>query len=181
MELDFRIRLSQGMTGVILAALVLPALSAQEKTATKQQSLVAVPFVGCPSDGQVGPMETPKGTSKLVAISRQDAQRLAYYSAFRRGVLAPRGWHCFGVYGSGGSALFVVPQIVDTEHILSIDRDLSGPVIALSDDYGGTSGRDQVARVIARVFPAYRAFVDDLERLPGLEYETGPYPKDQLT
>lgn len=49
--------------------------------------------------------------------------------------------------------------------------------------YGGTSGRDAVARVIARVFPKYEAFVQGVlemfERVyPDLTYR--PYPTDKL-
>jgi hypothetical protein len=67
---------------------------------------VSVPFVGCASSGQTEVLEAPKGTSKSVPISVKDAQTLAYYkSADGIGLLAPRGWYCEGVSGSGGYAL----------------------------------------------------------------------------
>ena len=181
MEFDLRIRLPNGIVGALLAAVVLPALLAQEKTPPKQ-SLVSVPFVGCPSDGQVGPLEVPNGTTKVVAVSQQDAQRLAYYEAFRNGVLAPRGWHCFGVYGSGGSHLFVVPQSVDTSKVLSIDRDLLGPAIVLSSDDGGTSGRFTVAEMIARVFPAFKALTKRVaDEISPDQFPVGSFQGDRLT
>ena len=40
-----------------------------------------VPFVGCKSDGQVGPQDAPIGKPKAIAISPQLAQRVAYYKA----------------------------------------------------------------------------------------------------
>src|SRR5579864_2187946 len=72
----------------------------------------SVPFVGCPSDGQLGPGEAPRGeNSQVVAISPEIARRLAYYKADHgSGILAPRGWHCFGTYGSNGSNLYVTPE-----------------------------------------------------------------------
>lgn len=47
--------------------------------------------------------------------------------------------------------------------------------------YGGTSGRYNVAQIVARVFPAYRAFA--LRALEGIEIPipSGPYPKDTVT
>ena len=67
-----------------------------------------VPFVGCPSDGQAGPVPAPRGKSKSVRIDAKAAQQLAYYESTQHfGVLAPRGWHCFGTYGSDGNSLFV--------------------------------------------------------------------------
>ena len=41
---------------------------------------VRVPFVGCSSDGQIGPQEAPKGTDQVVQIKATAARRLAFYS-----------------------------------------------------------------------------------------------------
>jgi hypothetical protein len=64
----------------------------------------------------------------------------------------------------------------------------SSAVIEITDQYGGTSGRFGVADMIARVFPAHRAFVDavtDEEVREGIHppssFPSGPYPKDKLT
>jgi hypothetical protein len=49
---------------------------------------------------------------------------------------------------------------------------------------GGTSGRFEVARFIARLFPAQKAFVQSVinEGLePASNFPFGPYPKDKLT
>src|ERR1700721_604448 len=70
-----------------------------------------VPFRGGKSDGQAGPLKAPNGKSKNVSIAPDLARQLAYYKAEQGfGVLAPRGWNCFGTYGSGGSNLYISPH-----------------------------------------------------------------------
>ena len=149
-----------------------------------------VPFVGCKSDGQVGPLSAPVGKSKSVAVAPQLAQRLAYYQAQDGiGVLAPRGWYCFGTYGSSGSNLYVTPDPIDPKTVFSsIWNGFAGLAIQATVEYGGTSGRFGVAEVIARVFPTHRGFVQHLideQTKEGLTSDTsftyGPYPNDKLT
>ncbi|HTW65476.1 MAG TPA: hypothetical protein VME17_12695 [Bryobacteraceae bacterium] len=81
------------------------------------------------------------------------AKRLTYYeAAVNTGVLAPRGWYCFGTYGSAGEDLTVSPA--------PINRDgTNGPIVQVDNIDGNTSGRFEVAEVIARVFPGQKAFV----------------------
>jgi hypothetical protein len=147
---------------------------------------VRVPFVGCLSDGQVGPVEAPKGESKAVSVAAGTAQQLAYYQAARGpGVLAPRGWYCFGAYGSSGDILYVSPQPIGRETLFSskVIR-FAGPIIEISHEHGDTSGRFGVARMIARVFPAHRAFLRQViaEDIDSADlFPTGPYPDDKLT
>ena len=149
------------------------------------QSTSVVPFVGCASDGQVGPKQAPHGKIKKVPFSAELASKLAYYQAEEgSGVLAPRGWHCFGVYGSNGSSLFVAPQTMNSKLVFSEKwTGFSGPVVQISDSLGGTSGRFEVASIIARVFPAHKAFVAKVIA-EGMEtaadFPSGPYPKDEL-
>jgi len=142
-----------GVAGKILALSMQTSLLAQEKAPTTQPTEVSVPFIGCMSDGQAGPMEAPKGRTRSVPISSSAAQKMAYYSAFEQGVgvLAPRGWYCFGIYGSSGSVLFVGPQPTDTANLHS-----AGPAILISHTSGEGSGAVEVAKIMARVFPAYR-------------------------
>jgi hypothetical protein len=122
-----------------------------------------------------------------VQISQEAAQKLAYYRAAQDdvGVLAPRGWNCFGVYGSSGDTLIVNPEPIDTQQIFSTGPGgLGGPAIQVSYSYGGTSGRFTVAEIIARVFPSYRAFATGVMRefdQPRASYVFGPYPTDTLT
>lgn len=144
-----------------------------------------VPFVGCTSDGQVGPLEAPKGTEKVVQVAAQAAHNLAYYKAERSpGVLAPRGWYCFSVYGSNGGQLLVSPERHRPSDFFSDNwNGFSGPAIDVSMMYGDTSGRFSVAAVIARVFPAQRGFVQDVINegiQPASDFPFGPFPKDKL-
>jgi hypothetical protein len=157
----------------------------QAKPATST-AMNQVPFIGCASDGQAGPQAVPTGPSKAVAISAAAAQRLAYYKAqYGPGVLAPRGWHCFSTYGSDGSNLFVSPDAIDSKTLLSVDwKGFAGQAIQISDFSGGTSGRFEVAKVIARVFPAYKQFAQNViaEGLePASNFPFGPYANDKLT
>lgn len=146
----------------------------------------AVPFIGCKSDGQIGPLDAPKGPAPPMKIPPDLSQRLAYYKAENGiGVLAPRGWYCFSTYGSNGSNLFLSPAAIDTTRLFSTDwKGFAGPAIQISVSDGGTSGRFQVAKVIARVFPDRRQFVRDViaEGIePASSFPSGPYPGDKLT
>ncbi len=152
----------------------------------KQVHGSAVPFVGCKSDGQIGPLRAPTGQSRVLPIDKETAQRLAYYKAEQGfGVLAPRGWYCFETYGSGGGSLFVSPQPINAHDLFSESwKGFIGPAIQFATDVGGTSGRFEVARIVARVFPAHRAFVRDViaEGIdPASDFPFGPYPSDKLT
>ena len=146
---------------------------------------VRVPFVGCESIGQAERVPAPKGVDTAVQIKGSAAKSLAYYAeGFRgTGVLAPRGWHCIGSYGSSGSDLLVAPRSVGPEDF-SRNREIKGPAIELlyiSADNG--SGRFEMAQVLARVFPSQRAFVkevmDSLDQ-PSRSFTFGPYPNDKL-
>jgi hypothetical protein len=159
---------------------------AKSSGAPAQSAAVTVPFVGCASDGQVGPQAAPSGKSLAVAIPAGMAQRLAYYKAeYGIGVLAPRGWNCFSTYGSNGANLFVSPDPIDSKALFSLDwKGFTGQVVEVSDLDGGTSGRFEVAKVIARVFPAYKAFAQSViaEGIePAGDFPFGPYPSDKLT
>jgi hypothetical protein len=151
-------------------------------TAYAQQT--NIPFVGCPSDGQVGPLKPPHGAPKAVHASREAASHLAWYQAEQgSGVLAPRGWHCFSTYGSSGSSLFVAPQSLDSKFFFSSkDHSFFGPAIQLSQMIGDTSGRFSVAKSVARLFPAHRDFAESVrdEHLGLDTLPTGPSPTDKL-
>jgi hypothetical protein len=139
-----------------------------------------VPFVGCPSDGQTGPQPAPR-RGVVPRVPAAAAAHLAYYASSDLGVLAPRGWHCLGLEGSNGSVLIVTPEPHGAGDLLAGTAPLRGPAVQLGLSFGGTSGRFEVARMIARLFPAHMAFarrvaaegVDD--PLP-----SGPYPADRI-
>ena len=145
-----------------------------------------IPFVGCESDGQVGPLKAPKEKGERLAVPAEIANRVAYYQAEDGfGVLAPRGWHCFSNYGSSGSSLFVTPEPIDRKALFSPGwKGFSGQAIQVSVSAGDTSGRFEVARMIARVFPDHMGFVQDViaEGIePASSFSAGPYPTDKVT
>lgn len=151
---------------------------------------IAVPSVGCAADGQAGPIEAPRAGVKEIAIPPGAAERLAWYEGPTNigsiGVLAPRGWHCFETYGSSGASLYVSPEQLGSKQLIFHNgwNGFEGPAIQLSVADGGTSGRFEVAKVIARVFPAHMDFVRNViaENIePASSFPPGPYPGDKLT
>ena len=159
---------------------------AQSNPSSESRNQTSVPFVGCEADGQTGPVKAPDSKSVHVLISADAASRLAYYKSEEGlGVLAPRGWHCFGVYGSNGYALYVSPERITASELLSSKwKGFAGPAIELAAQNGDTSGRFTVARVIAHVFPERKPFVERViaEGIePADSFPSGPYPADKLT
>jgi TPR repeat protein len=103
---------------------------------------------------------------------------LAYYASADLGVLAPRGWTCFGFYGSNGSTLIVTPEAVKQDALIA------GPAVQLSFSEHDTSGRFEVAEVAARLFPNKKEFVQQIIHegiVPESYFPFGPYPDDILT
>ncbi len=61
-----------------------------EKSASPNET-ARVPYVGCKSDGQGGPVAALQQESKALPIDAEAGQQLAYYAAIKEfGVLAPR-------------------------------------------------------------------------------------------
>lgn len=173
-------------SAIALAPCAQFAIAAHSSSKMTQEDIrVAIQFIGCKSDGQMGPQESPT-VAETIRLRPDDAQHLAYYkSAYGFGVLAPRGWYCLGTYGSNGSTLYVSPKPITSSELFSNSwRGFSGPAIQLSSSLGDTSGRFVVARMIARIFPAYKKFATQVinERIePANSFSWGPYPKDKLT
>src|SRR5215831_3930706 len=107
--------IDRAITTTFAACASFPLFAQQPHAAASSKKQVAsVPFVGCQSNGRVGPLEAPTGKGATISISPEAGQRVAYYKAERStGVLGPRGWYCFGTYGSSGATLFVSPQPID--------------------------------------------------------------------
>jgi len=165
---------------LLLAHTIGPLLPTLAQT---PRNIAHVPFVGCPSHDQLNFVKPPTDDNKQVTLSAKATQQLAYYKAeLGFGVLAPRGWHCFGLSGSGGTSLYVVPEPIQAEEIYSkVSAGFKGPVVALEENSGaGGSGSFQVAEIIARVFPAYKDFLTGF-RADGVPLPAGPYPTDKLT
>jgi hypothetical protein len=164
---------------------VLPPLA--DAAATPQGSRPTVPFVGCKSDGQAGYRPAPRGKSLTFPISSEQAKQLAFYQAADEGpgVLAPRGWHCYDVYGSNGGALYIAPQAITADQYSGEAGGFIGPAVEVQGEVGDTSGREAVARAIARVFPSHKAFVRQVIEIGSPyapnDFPFGPYPDDKLT
>ncbi|MFC6646944.1 hypothetical protein ACFQBQ_15435 [Granulicella cerasi] len=165
------------MRALILALSLFPLTSVASHAAT--------PFVGCPRDGQQGPQPAPVQRPRM--IPDDPSGQLAWYQAEDGpGILAPKGWHCFGTYGSNGSSLYVSPDaITATEFFDSRPKwkGLTGYGIQITSLVGDTSGRFEVARLVARVFPKHRKYAQKViaEVLePATDFPFGPYPTDKL-
>lgn len=145
-----------------------------------------VPFVGCKSDGQVGPLEAPKSAETDIRLDAKVARRLVLYKAESGpAVLGPVGWSCFGRYGSGGSTLYVAPEPLKPADMFNSKWEgITGFGIEASFSIGETSGRMTVAKIVARVFPEQRSFVESVIAmgfLPASDFPFGPFPADRLT
>ena len=149
----------------LFAALLAP-LAAKAQT--------AVPFVGCEGEGMTGHANAPppRATPKL---ANEAAKALAYYASPDLAALAPRGWKCDFVFGSSGTFLTIKPPGED-------DGECRG--VFAAHMYGGTSGRFDVAKIAARIFPSAQAYVQGVidEKLPGSDdIHFGAYKTDKLT
>lgn len=102
-----------------------------------QAASVAPPFVGCPADGMSGPAPPPANPHIPVAHTNQ----LALYAAAGMKVLAPRGWHCIEMYGSGGAVLLVTPHLYTADTLPGF-KTLVGPAVEVLFLNGENSGRD---------------------------------------
>ena len=134
-----------------------------------------------------GAASRANGPSKAVAIPAAVTQRLAYYKAqYGPGVLAPRGWHCFSTYGSEWQQSVRQSRCdrFASSALAWTGRDSRVRPSRFRSPQGGTSGRFEVAKVIARVFPAYKQFAQNViaEGIePASDFPSGPYASDKLT
>ncbi|QEE29984.1 hypothetical protein FTW19_19575 [Terriglobus albidus] len=168
----------------LLTGITFP-LAAQNQQAAGRS--VRVPFVGCKADGQGGPKDAPTGKPIDIVLPADLSGNFAYYKGEDGfGVLGPKGWNCFQIYGPNGGSLFVTPEPIGPEKFFSdAPTGFSGPAIQLSIATGDTSGRFEVARVIARVFPQRQSFVRRLINahdglLSNSDVVYGPYKSDKL-
>jgi hypothetical protein len=149
-----------------------------------QAQQATVPFVGCPADGQMGPIEAPKGQPRVISLGDVPAGAIAYYKGEQApGVFAPAGWHCRVWYGSSGSTVLVTPMPIDTTHFLP--PKVIGPALEMDLSFAGTSGRFSVARNASRLFPSVLAtFIEGVKHehlVPDSEFEPRQYARDSVT
>jgi hypothetical protein len=144
-----------------------------------------IPFVGCASDGQLGPEAAPTGAPENVQMTAADAAQLAYYGmGDGPGAIGPRGWSCAGIYGSDGATLVVAPGPLQPSDLPTGWSGAKGDAIEARLASGDTSGRFVVAQVIMRVFPAHQAFAQGVinEGIePASSFPAGPYASDKIT
>jgi hypothetical protein len=167
------------LTLVFIAALV------NRNARAQAPAVVSVPFVGCESRDQAQTYAGPEGPDKKVQIAAESAHKLAYYKAeVSSGILAPRGWHCYGVLGSSGSDFLVMPQPFSKSGSFQPALEMvRGPAIQVHEGCTDNSGRLDIARVLARAFPKQRSVVEEILRicdLPMGDVPFGPYPKDEM-
>ena len=165
----------------VLAALTLASVLSE--FACAQGGVVTVPFVGCPADGQVGPIAPPSGPSQVVRLDPATALQLAYYKGENaRGVFAPRGWHCQVKYGSSGSSILVSSVTINSGNFAPLNLHDHAVEFVFLD--GGTSGRFGVARYASRLFPKVAASFVERVKSEGIEptadFEIGPYVNDSI-
>jgi hypothetical protein len=122
--------------------------------------------VGCAQDGQVDFQLPPRLPDTIpVKVPVGTASSLSFYSAHEQldtGVIAPKGWSCFGVYGSSGSTLYVTPIEIEGPILDRAKRIGRSPAVVSKYVIGDTSGRFTVARMAARLFPQTRSFVESV-------------------
>ena len=174
-----------GITIRLWLTLIVLAIWVSQYAFPQTRTVVSVPFVGCESHDQAETYKAPTAPEKKVQITTSSAQKLAYYKAeISSGVLAPRGWHCFGVLGSSGSDFLITPQPLNRSELFwSALEKIKGPAIQVRESCSDNSGRFDMARVIARVFPKQKAFAQDILQLDDYaasEFPFGPYPQDNL-
>src|SRR6266516_342582 len=143
-----------------------------------------IPFVGCPADGQLGPIEAPKGQPKVVSLRDVPAGAIAYYKGEQApGVFAPAGWHCRVWYGSSGSGVLVTPTPIDTTHF--VPPKVMGPAVEMGVSLAGTSGRFSVASYASRLFPRRLAsFIEGVKNehlVPDSEFAPRRYARDSVS
>ena len=165
---------------LLVFVFLVPALLAQREGPAAHPRQVTVPFVGCVAQGQLEDFKAPTGTPHLVAISAENAQKLAYYRAAPElGVLAPRGWYCEGSCGSSGDALWLSPEPIN-RHVPGW-KGFSGPAIEIYHISSGASGMYDVAEILARVFREYKDQAAPVLALIDRPVPSGRYSNDALT
>lgn len=146
-----------------------------------QAASPAPSVVACPADGISGSVPSPAILPASPRLPADYAEQLALYAAAGMKVLAPRGWHCIEMYGSGGSMLLVTPHPYTADTLPGFNT-LVGPAVEVVFLNGENSGRDQVAEVFSRLFPFKHQFIHDAAENsePARRYPGGPFPTDRI-
>jgi hypothetical protein len=147
----------------------------------KQLVEADVPAIGCPLGGPEGPEDTPTLPKTVrVVVPEGTTSGLAYYSECEGagiGVVAPKGWDCFGTHGTAGSTLYVTPDHLSDPIPNRHEKVKNGPVVIRNMFSSAASGRYLVADISARIFPLAREFV---QRVDPKSSVFTPWPYDRL-
>jgi hypothetical protein len=140
-----------------------------------------IPAAPCLTTTMVGETSLPAVPATLVMKAPfQLADRLAYYKGNGpKGLMGPRGWTCRQYLGSGGSVLKIAPTGSAFQEDARYDSNFpySGDVIERDFSIGASSGRFDVARVAAHIFPVINNFVDQV-KAEGADINGDPLPGD---
>ena len=122
--------------GVLVAAVCSPATTAHAAT-PPTVGLVALPVVPCSTTFGASEPEPWQPTHLPVALSEQEATRLAFFSNGFMTVLGPRGWACRAIVaGDGGRAIEVsAPGSAPTGSLPAPDAPAES--VDAVDDYTG--------------------------------------------
>lgn len=166
-----------------IIAYLFAVIAAFGMTAVHADNELWVPSVGCPANGQEGPLAPPSVNAQVIHPTTALPGSVAYYKGAQGvGVFAPAGWHCLVVYGSNGATTMVTPKPFPSS--LPNLGSLSAPAITLSVIDGGTSGRFDVASYGSMLFPDLsRDFVKQVEAegiVSKKDIERPKYPDDEL-
>ena len=143
-------------------------------------------FVGCPADGQTGPVTPPAGKARTIKTKVSPPGPIAYYKGVQGyGVYAPAGWNCKLTYGSAGASLVVTPHAISP----NFGHSYAAPIVEMSIVDGETSGRFEVARLGYMLFRSLtKDYVSQIENegvLPPAQVKSNiekkKYPNDSLT
>lgn len=164
-------------TGCGERASVLPVGATQPRTAagaaTGIDSWTSLRVVPCRDTGQGGPAPVSVPGSMPAFVPAEDAGLLSWYAVSRSlAVLAPQGWSCLGLYGSGGSGLTVWPSgSHPAKH---------GPLVGVEVTEALTgSGWAATFQIGAPLFPNLRAAAAKSPYANGLRLS--PYPGEHVS
>jgi hypothetical protein len=147
---------------------------------------VTVPFVGCPTDSLTAPLPAPNGNPLPVSLDAKTAARLAFYKSQKdQGIIGPRGWHCQSFMAPSGWVTIVLPETPSPSTMLRYPKfhPVEGPAIQITHFDSASSGRIEIAKLIARYFPQrafFAKFVIATMAAPAGAFSSAPFKADKL-
>jgi hypothetical protein len=145
---------------------------------TDARAAQLVPLVACPGFTQGEPDDfATSGATVSVPFSKKIADRVAVYASLEGSVLAPRGWKCSAMRGTGNGTLFVLPPAGSS-------ASYKGASVLLGYNPADSSAIDEIAQFTIRYFPKLFPVVAESEMdsrgITKEELLGPPYPEDIL-